>query len=233
MPAGGERSACTRAGNRYGRRGARVSLRATRALVDEKNRVTCAFAGSQAARARAAAGIDQSRARVGRACSAARSLCALQWPRRRLDTTRGESRTCARRSGERGIRTLDTVLPVYALSRRAPSTTRPSLQARSSVGAPYVLRSPGGRKAARSRRGKSSRTAVARLTGHVRGIWLPTPLASRSAPIAQLDRASDYGSEGREFESLWAHSEKPRHRRGFFVSGLGASGTVFRFDNHC
>ena len=25
------------------------------------------------------------------------------------------------------------------------------------------------------------------------------------APIAQLDRASDYGSEGREFESLWAH----------------------------
>ena len=36
----------------------------------------------------------------------------------------------AGKSGERGIRTLDTVLPVYALSRRAPSTTRPSLQAR-------------------------------------------------------------------------------------------------------
>ena len=25
------------------------------------------------------------------------------------------------------------------------------------------------------------------------------------APVAQLDRASDYGSEGREFESLRAH----------------------------
>jgi hypothetical protein len=28
------------------------------------------------------------------------------------------------------------------------------------------------------------------------------------APVAQLDRASDYGSEGREFESLRAHLEK-------------------------
>lgn len=25
------------------------------------------------------------------------------------------------------------------------------------------------------------------------------------APIAQLDRASDYGSEGLRFDSLWAH----------------------------
>src|SRR5262249_32239113 len=30
-------------------------------------------------------------------------------------------------------------------------------------------------------------------------------LASRVAPIAQLDRASDFGSEGWGFESLWAH----------------------------
>jgi hypothetical protein len=39
----------------------------------------------------------------------------------------------------------------------------------------------------------------------------PTPLAilceshSARAPIAQLDRAIDYESIGREFESLWAH----------------------------
>jgi hypothetical protein len=30
--------------------------------------------------------------------------------------------------GERGIRTLDTGFPVYSLSRRAPSATRPSLR---------------------------------------------------------------------------------------------------------
>ena len=30
------------------------------------------------------------------------------------------------------------------------------------------------------------------------------------APIAQLDRASDYESEGRVFESPWAHSGIPR-----------------------
>ena|SRR5437773_8066615 len=44
-----------------------------------------------------------------------------------------------------------------------------------------------------------------------RHAWLTTsgPISTRLiplAPIAQLDRASDYGSEGREFESLWAHS---------------------------
>ena len=30
-------------------------------------------------------------------------------------------------------------------------------------------------------------------------------VASRQAPIAQLDRVSDYESEGWGFESLWAH----------------------------
>ena len=34
--------------------------------------------------------------------------------------------------GERGIRTLDTGLTVYTLSKRAPSTTRPSLRIRKS-----------------------------------------------------------------------------------------------------
>ena len=35
------------------------------------------------------------------------------------------------------------------------------------------------------------------------GGWL-TPSMKASAPLAQLDRASDYESEGREFESLRA-----------------------------
>gem|GEM_PF-5135787 len=30
------------------------------------------------------------------------------------------------------------------------------------------------------------------------------------APIAQLDRASDYESEGRKFESCWAHQANQR-----------------------
>ena len=30
----------------------------------------------------------------------------------------------------------------------------------------------------------------------------------KNAPIAQLDRASDYESEGRRFESCWAHHTK-------------------------
>ena len=35
------------------------------------------------------------------------------------------------------------------------------------------------------------------------------PVASKQlAPIAQLDRASDYGSEGWEFESSWAHGRE-------------------------
>ena len=32
-----------------------------------------------------------------------------------------------------------------------------------------------------------------------------TPPERLGAPIAQLDRASDYESEGRRFESCWAH----------------------------
>ena len=37
------------------------------------------------------------------------------------------------------------------------------------------------------------------------------------APVAQLDRVSDYESEGRGFESLPAHQEKPRSNEKFFV----------------
>jgi hypothetical protein len=32
------------------------------------------------------------------------------------------------------------------------------------------------------------------------------------APIAQLDRASDYESAGRGFESLWARHYEPNHK---------------------
>src|SRR6185312_7008806 len=39
------------------------------------------------------------------------------------------------------------------------------------------------------------------------------------APIAQLDRASVYGTEGQGFESLWAHQdEKPREIAAFLHS---------------
>ena len=34
------------------------------------------------------------------------------------------------------------------------------------------------------------------------------------APIAQLDRASDYESEGRRFESCWAHHRFPDNSPG-------------------
>jgi hypothetical protein len=33
---------------------------------------------------------------------------------------------------------------------------------------------------------------------------------AENAPIAQLDRASVYGTEGQGFESLWAHRQKIR-----------------------
>ena len=37
------------------------------------------------------------------------------------------------------------------------------------------------------------------------------------APVAQLDRASDYESEGRAFESLRAHQLNPAVHRGVFL----------------
>ena len=127
----------------------------------------------------------------------------------------------AGKSGERGIRTLDTVLPVYALSRRAPSTTRPSLQARR----PFPDRAVPLRT--RSRRG-SQGCAIVLVSKDFRRVMRPrhwtravptaTSTVSQRAPLAQLDRAADYGSAGREFESLRARSEKPRKPRGFSAS---------------
>ena len=38
-------------------------------------------------------------------------------------------------------------------------------------------------------------------------------LSAKDAPVAQLDRASDYGSEGQGFESLRVHQEKPLSTR--------------------
>ena len=44
-----------------------------------------------------------------------------------------------------------------------------------------------------------------------------TKLSVRHAPLAQLDRASDYGSEGQEFESLRAYQKNQTERFGSFV----------------
>ena len=48
-----------------------------------------------------------------------------------------------------------------------------------------------------------------------------TKLSARHAPLAQLDRASDYGSEGREFESSPARHKKIQpFGVGFFYGPL-------------
>ena len=53
---------------------------------------------------------------------------------------------------------------------------------------------------------RSRCTAALLLPGRAAAKYaIPQP-----APIAQLDRASDYESEGRVFESPWAHSGIPR-----------------------
>ena len=58
-----------------------------------------------------------------------------------------------------------------------------------------------GRFAWRTSRGRAEAVAVLPRAGAA-ARYRP----SLSAPIAQLDRASDYESEGRLFESAWAHS---------------------------
>ena len=49
-----------------------------------------------------------------------------------------------------------------------------------------------------------------------------TKLSVRHAPLAQLDRASGYGPEGREFESLRAYQKRKDERLGAFAF----SGTI-------
>ena len=44
-----------------------------------------------------------------------------------------------------------------------------------------------------------------------------TKLSLRHAPLAQLDRASGYGPEGRGFESLTAYHREPIDFNGFAV----------------
>src|SRR5437868_15254880 len=61
-------------------------------------------------------------------------------------------------------------------------------------------------------RGASGDAAGARMA-HVRRAVCP------HAPVAQLDRASVYGTEGREFESLRARFRSPA-TAGFFCLGL-------------
>ena len=43
------------------------------------------------------------------------------------------------------------------------------------------------------------------------------PAVHRYAPIAQMDRASDYESEGRLFESAWARFTFAYSRKGFRI----------------
>ncbi len=61
---------------------------------------------------------------------------------------------------------------------------------------------------------KTSTDIVSRLANiSNRFYWQPS-----NAPVAQLDRASDYESEGRTFESFRAHHKPPsglKTRRGF------------------
>ena len=55
---------------------------------------------------------------------------------------------------------------------------------------------------------------------------------TRSAPVAQLDRVSDYESEGREFESLPAHQEPVTQKMSqalFFVVSRKISKVDDRF----
>ena len=62
--------------------------------------------------------------------------------------------------------------------------------------------------------------AVAQLGERLNGIQEvrgSIPLGSMTpdrAPVAQLDRASDFGSEGREFESLRAHAGSVGYQSG-------------------
>ena len=56
---------------------------------------------------------------------------------------------------------------------------------------------------------------------HYETLYLGTPSPPKSiehAPVAQLDRASDYGSEGLGFESSRARQEIPLQRGIFLVS---------------
>ena len=52
-----------------------------------------------------------------------------------------------------------------------------------------------------------------------------------NAPVAQLDRASDYGSEGCEFESRRARQLKKAPRGVFFVAKLGVDENSQRVRN--
>ena len=125
-------------------------------------------------------------------------------------------------NGERGIRTLDTGLPVYTLSRRAPSTTRPSLLLPCGADCtggggrlqPLLVTGPVVTTEGTTRRSRCwwLRSATASCTGNrlmAGGLYSargdPYLLPIVWAPLAQLDRAADYGSAGREFESLRAH----------------------------
>ena len=54
-------------------------------------------------------------------------------------------------------------------------------------------------------------------------------LSVRHAPLAQLDRASDYGSEGQEFESLRAYQKSQTERFDSFALYWQITGMIWFF----
>ena len=56
---------------------------------------------------------------------------------------------------------------------------------------------------------------------------------SKHAPVAQLDRASVYGTEGREFESLRARYVKASKMEAFLLPAEGDGGFCLRFCTGC
>ena len=93
-----------------------------------------------------------------------------------------------------------------------------------------VPRPPSRRPTTAVQRGRS---ATARRRRGVRGRGprprraLDSRAAARPAPVAQLDRASVYGTEGRTFESYRARPPiPPRHSPSTFTSALGTSRTI-------
>ena len=65
---------------------------------------------------------------------------------------------------------------------------------------------------------------------YIKPIHPGVPLPCERAPIAQLDRAADYGSAGWEFKSLWVHHlSLPRGRSKMVMLQLPKLATTVRF----
>jgi hypothetical protein len=130
---------------------------------------------------------------LGRArpCVRARRACEAPW--------QGEPTPALPESnGERGIRTLDTALRPY--TRLAGERLRPLGHLSREVCGSDTARPPAW-QAAHPGRLEGDLVATSRCRSRGRRVEADAPTR---APLAQLDRAADYGSAGREFESLRA-----------------------------